>query len=88
MFATAHVRLPGGVQGIFLPKQAIVRDKTTDSNQVFAIQDGKARLRVVSVGEATGNMVRIMSGIAEGEAVAANNQIELFDGGPVTEHAR
>lgn len=84
MFATAHVRLPGGVQGIFLPKQAIVRDKTTDSNQVFAIQNGKARLRVVSVGEATGDLVRIMSGIAEGETVATNNQVELFDGAPVT----
>jgi len=84
MFATAHVRLPGGVQGIFLPKQAIVRDKTTDSNQVFAIQNGKARLRVVSVGEATGDLIRIMSGIAEGETVATNNQVELFDGAPVT----
>ncbi len=88
MFATAHVRLPGGVQGVFLPKPAIVRDKTTDSNQVFAIQNGKARLRVVSVGEATGDLVRIMSGIADGEVVAANNQVELFDGAPVTEHAR
>jgi len=82
------VRLPGGVQGIFLPKQAIVRDKTTDSNQVFAIQNGKARLRVVSVGESTGDMVRIMSGIADGEVVATNNQVELFDGAPVTAEMR
>jgi len=84
MFATAHVRLPGGVQGIFLPKQAVVRDKTTDSNQVFSIQNGKARLRVVSVGESTGDMVRILSGVAAGEVVATNNQVELFDGAPVT----
>jgi hypothetical protein len=82
------VRLPGGVEGIFLPKQAIVRDKTTDSNQVFAIQNGKARLRVVSIGESAGDLVRILTGIAAGEMVATNNQVELFDGAPVTEHAR
>jgi hypothetical protein len=27
--------------------------------------------------------VRIMSGIADGETVATNNQVELFDGAPV-----
>jgi multidrug efflux pump subunit AcrA (membrane-fusion protein) len=83
MFATAHVRLPGGVEGIFIPKQAIVRDKTTDSNQVFAIQNGKARLRVVSMGESVGDLVRILSGIAAGDMVATDNQVELFDGAPV-----
>ena len=80
MFATARVRLPGGVQGVFVPKQAVLRDKTTDSNQAFAIQNGKARLRVVSVGESDGDMVRVLSGIAAGDAVATNNQVELFDG--------
>jgi multidrug efflux pump subunit AcrA (membrane-fusion protein) len=83
MFATARVRLPGGVQGVFLPKQAIVRDKTTDSNQVFAIQNGKARLRVVSVGDTDGDLIRVSTGIAGGEIVATNNQNELFDGAAV-----
>jgi len=84
MFATAHVRLPGGVQGIFVPKQAVVRDKTTDSNQVWVILNGKARLRVVSVGDPDGDLIRIASGLAAGERVATNNQIELYDGAPVT----
>ncbi len=84
MFATARVRLPGGVQGIFLPKQAVIRDKTTDSNQVFVIQNGKARLRVVSVGEASGDTIRILTGIAAGEIVATDNQAELFDGAAVS----
>jgi multidrug efflux pump subunit AcrA (membrane-fusion protein) len=60
-----------------------VRDKTTDSNQVFAIQNGKARLRVVAVGEPAGDLVRVLTGVSAGEAVAINNQIELFDGAAV-----
>jgi multidrug efflux pump subunit AcrA (membrane-fusion protein) len=87
MFATAHVRLPGGVEGIFIPKQAVVRDKTTDSNQVFVVENGKARLRVVSAGEATSDQIRILTGINAGEIVATTNQLELFDGAIVSQRA-
>jgi multidrug efflux pump subunit AcrA (membrane-fusion protein) len=85
MFASARIRLPGETQGIFVPAKAVVRDKTTDSNQVFAIQNGKARLRVVSVGPAQGDLIRILTGIAEGETVATSNQIDLYDGAVVTD---
>ena len=83
MFATARVRQPGGVPGVFIPAQAVVRDKTTDSNQAFVIQDGKARLRVVSVGETAGDAVRVLTGVAAGEVVATSNRAELYDGAPV-----
>jgi RND family efflux transporter MFP subunit len=83
MFATARVRLPGGEVGIFVPKQAVIRDKTTDSNQVWVVLNGKARLRVVSVGDPDADKVRIASGLAAGERVAINNQVELYDGAPV-----
>jgi len=85
MFATARVRQPGGVQAVFVPRAAVVRDKTTDSNQAFVIQDGKARLRVVQIGDAIDNTIRVVSGVAAGEVVALNNQNELFDGAPVAQ---
>ncbi len=59
MFATARVLLPGGENAVFVPRSAVLRDKTTDSNQVFAIENGKARLRVVVLGDAEGDQVRI-----------------------------
>lgn len=85
MFASAKVRQPGGIPGIFVPKDAVSRDKTTDSNQVFVIENGKARLRVVSVADVTGEAVRILSGIADGDVVATGNRSELFDGAVVTQ---
>jgi len=88
MFATAHVQLPGSASGIFVPKQAVLRDKTTDSNQVFTIGEGKARLRVVAIQEAASNDIRIASGISGGETVATSNLSELFDGAPVSEGAK
>jgi multidrug efflux pump subunit AcrA (membrane-fusion protein) len=84
MFATARVLLPGGVQGLFVPKSAVIRDKTTDSHQVWVIQNGKARLRIVTVAEADAAQLRILSGLNANETVAINNQAELFDGAVVS----
>ena len=84
MFATARVLLPGGVQGIFVPRSAVVRDKTTDSNQVWVIQNGKARLHIVTAGEAKGDEIRILTGLSANDVVALSNQNQLFDGADVT----
>jgi len=83
MFATARVLQPGTIQSVFIPRQAVIRDKTTDSNQAYVVADGKARLRVVQIGETAGDSIRILSGLTAGDAVALNHQNELFDGAPV-----
>jgi RND family efflux transporter MFP subunit len=83
MFATARVLLPGGEAAVFIPRKAVIRDKTTDSYQLFTIDGGKAHLRVVVLGDVDGDMVRINSGLSGGDRVATTNQGELFDGAPV-----
>lgn len=84
MFATAHVTLPGTENAIFIPQAAVVRDRTTDSNQVFVIDSGKAHLRVVTLGDTDRSRIRVLSGITAGEMVAINRQSDLYDGAPVT----
>ncbi|HEY4084836.1 MAG TPA: efflux RND transporter periplasmic adaptor subunit [Bryobacteraceae bacterium] len=84
MFATAHVQLAGTEKALFVTKQAVQRDKTTDSNQVFTISDGKAHLRVVAIDETNGDEVRLASGVSGGEVVATSKLTELYDGAPVT----
>jgi multidrug efflux pump subunit AcrA (membrane-fusion protein) len=83
MFATARVLLPGGENGIFVPRSAVVRDKTTDSNQVYVIQGGEARLHVVLTGDLDGDSIRVLSGLSGNETVAASGQAALYDGAPV-----
>src|SRR5581483_11435272 len=81
MFATARVMLPGAVEGLFVPRVAVVRDKTTDSNQLYVAENGKARLHVVSLGDTDeSGMIRIMSGLTAGETLITSNQTELYDG--------
>ena len=83
MFATARVLLPGGENAVFVPQSAVIRDKTTDSYQVFTIDNNTARLRVVVVGDADGGMIRVANGLSGNETVAASALTQLFDGAPV-----
>jgi membrane fusion protein (multidrug efflux system) len=80
MFATARVLLPGGESAIFVPRNAVVRDRTTDSYQVFTIDNNTAHLRVVVVGEVDGDQIRIVNGLSGNETVAVSGQTGLFDG--------
>jgi multidrug efflux pump subunit AcrA (membrane-fusion protein) len=83
MFGTARVLLPGGEKAVFVPRAAVIRDKTTDSYQVFTIDNGTAHLRVVATGGVDGDSIRITSGLSGSEVVATSNQSELFEGAPV-----
>jgi multidrug efflux pump subunit AcrA (membrane-fusion protein) len=83
MFATARVLLPGGETAVFVPRNAVVRDKTTDSFQVFTIDNNTAHLRVVVTGEVEGGQIRIVNGLSGNETVAAGGQNTLFDGAQV-----
>ena len=83
MFATAKIVRPGGEDGIFVPKAAVWRDKTTDSFQVFSVENGKAKMHVITVGETSGDTTRILSGLSGAETVATNHLGELYDGAPV-----
>jgi multidrug efflux pump subunit AcrA (membrane-fusion protein) len=83
MFATARVLLPGGENAVFVPRNAVVRDKTTDSYQLFTIDNHTAHLRVVVAGDVEGDQIRIVNGLAGNETVATSAQSELFDGAQV-----
>jgi RND family efflux transporter MFP subunit len=83
MFATGQVLLPGGETAVFVPKNAVVSDAATNSSQVFVVERGKARLRVVQILAAEGGSVRVLSGVAGGDMVATNKLGDLYEGCPV-----
>ena len=80
MFATARVTLPAGEQGLFVPVSSVITDPTTASSQIFVIDGGKARAKVVRMGEAENGMVRLLGGANAGALVATSNLKELYDG--------
>ena len=87
MFSTARVVLPGGEDAVFVPRRAVVRDKTTDSNFLYVIDHGQARMRIVLLGDVQGDSVRVQSGLSGNESVVVTNQSQLYDGATVQERA-
>jgi RND family efflux transporter MFP subunit len=83
MFATARVLLPGMEDAVFVPRKAVIHDRTTDAYQVFVIDSNVARLHVVLTGESDGDSIRILSGLTGKESVATSHQSDLFDGATV-----
>jgi hypothetical protein len=67
-------------QAVLVPQSAILTDPNTDSSQLFVIEDGRAGVRVVRLGDAVDGMVRVLSGVTPGESVAVTNLEELYDG--------
>lgn len=80
MFSTAHVLLPERERAVLVPRAAILADPNTNSSQAFVIEEGRAAVRVVRIGEPVDGMVRILSGVSAGENVAVTNLEQLYDG--------
>ncbi|MBC5837527.1 efflux RND transporter periplasmic adaptor subunit [Flavobacterium muglaense] len=64
-----------------VPRNAFVG--SVSSNQVFVVENGKAKLKKVNAGKILGDMVEIVGGLSDGETVVTTGQINLQDGSAV-----
>ncbi len=79
MFATARILLPGSTMGLFVPRNAVMTDATTNSSQLYFVRDGKARVAVVQLGIVDGDLVQILSGLSDNATVATDHLQDLYD---------
>ena len=84
MFATAKITREGGNLGIFVPKEAVLNDQSTQSQRVFVIVEGIAKLRTVQLGTQENAEYQILSGVNADEMVATNNLAQLYEGAKVS----
>lgn len=83
MFVTARIVLPGGNQGVFVPREAVVNDQNTNSYRVFVIKGTSAHLQVVQVGDEENGWIQILSGVKGEDEVATSNLEQLYEGAKV-----
>jgi multidrug resistance efflux pump len=84
MFATVKITRDGGTLGVFVPKEAVLNDTATQSQRVFVIVEGVAKLRTVQIGTEENGMIQILNGVAADEMVATSNLPQLYEGAKVT----
>ncbi len=85
MFAVAQIDQGRTTRALIVPRAAVIEDANTNSFRVFAIdRDNRARLRVVLLApRQSGDTVRLVSGVKEGERVATSNLNQLYDSAAV-----
>ena len=76
------VTLPGTRKAIYVPAQSVL-PLSDGSDEVFVVQNGIARSRLVDVGTVGATQYQITSGLAAGEVLVVAGQNYLSDGQPV-----
>jgi multidrug efflux pump subunit AcrA (membrane-fusion protein) len=80
MFASARLIQHGGGDGIFIPASAIMKEANETSVRIYVVEGDAVHLRVAQLGEAEGDVVRVLNGLKAGETVATSNLEQLYDG--------
>ncbi len=82
MYGTAEFTPKQEKQNLMIvPRIAFVG--SVNSNQIFVIENGIARLKTVTAGRILGDKVEILKGLSNGETVITTGQINLQDGNTV-----
>lgn len=84
MFVQAKITREGGTAGVFVPRSAVYNDASTQSQRVFVIIEGVAKLKTVQLGVEEGDMIQIVSGVEPDQNVATSNLDQLFEGAKVS----
>ncbi len=78
MFATVFITVSQQAQALVIPKRALTLDRAEPT--VYRLQDGRAQLATITLGEADGDRVEVRAGLAEGDRVVVVGQDKLLDG--------
>jgi RND family efflux transporter MFP subunit len=77
-FATARIEQSSRTPGILVPTGAV--RTIGETSRVFVVSTDRAEERIVTLGQAVGDMVEITTGLKAGEKVATTNVTQLADG--------
>jgi RND family efflux transporter MFP subunit len=77
-FATAQIEQATNTPGALVPAAAV--RTVSGTSRVFVVAGGRAEERLVTTGQAVGDLVEITTGLKAGEQVATSNLTQLVDG--------
>ena len=77
-FATARIEQPAKTLGIVIPAAAV--QTTSGTSRVFIVNGDRVEERIVTTGQAVGDLIEVTKGLKAGERVATANVAQLADG--------
>jgi RND family efflux transporter MFP subunit len=81
MYTTIELHIPRKTPSLVVPADAVIFN--SGGLQVAVVEDGKVRIKKISVRRDFGTEVEVSDGLAEGDQVVLNPPVELADGGKV-----
>ena len=81
LFATAAIEQPGNARALCVPSAAV--RTLAGSTRLYVIKGDRVEERMVTLGQAVGDGIEIVNGIAEGDEVAQTGVDRLVDGARV-----
>jgi len=81
MFAKSRLITSAGAPAVMVPQRAVVT--AAGLSKIFVIENGKAVERIVKTGATDGDLIEIVEGVKDGEAVATSNLDKLLTGAAV-----
>lgn len=77
-FVTASVQIEMHRDGLFIPREAL--QGSVKDAKVFVVEGGVALLKSIVIGEKTGNMLEVTSGLSDSDKVIVSGQMNLTSG--------
>jgi membrane fusion protein, multidrug efflux system len=77
-FANVQIQLPTRADALYIPREALLG--SVNEAKVYLAENGKAKLRTITVREGNDQYLQVISGLNENEKVVVNGQINLADG--------
>ena len=78
LFATARIAQSKPEPAVLIPAIAVRTDGGV--TKVFVIEEGRAKEKLIQLGEAENDLIQVKQGLKENEKVAVTNVQQLFDG--------
>jgi membrane fusion protein, multidrug efflux system len=82
MYGRATFNLPSTKSSLVVPRAALIG--SIDNAQVYVVTGDSVKLKELVAGKVFANTVEVVSGLANGDRVVTNGQINLSDGDKVT----
>jgi membrane fusion protein (multidrug efflux system) len=77
-FAYVQIELPIIAEALYIPRQSLLG--SVNDAKVYVAENGKAKLRTITVREGNDQYLQVISGLKENDQVVVNGQINLADG--------
>lgn len=85
MFADVRIDLGTSQSRVTVPPNALELDSRTDSNRIWIVENGLARLKLVEIATRSVQEVQLRRGLTPNATVIVSDRAKLFDGAPVQE---